>query len=63
MTEKVGEGRELWEAIALAFYEAEKHVPAKDGHCDKCGFIHCEIGHVLAIAQQGVDTALERFEK
>jgi hypothetical protein len=51
-------GTERLRAIELAFYEASKHVPAKDGHCKKCGFCHCEVGHVLAMAQQGVEAAL-----
>ena len=43
----------LREAVAMAFYEAEQHKPHKEGYCDKCGFCcHCEVGHVLAIAQQ-----------
>jgi hypothetical protein len=48
----------LSEAIELAFYEAEKHVPAKEGYCEKCGFCHCESGHVLEMARQGVIAAL-----
>jgi len=44
----------LQERIQIAFYEAEQHRPAKDGHCAKCGFCHCEVGHVLAMARQNV---------